>query len=168
MVATATPHPASRSTLKTARVALAVEQRLSRWHRDAANRARPFDLGVSRLLDSLATEREQQYGRLLSLARAMFGTLCDSGSACRRRLRHSLRGNFFALDRRDAVSLVQWAARLEQRAGRFYERCALVEGLPQLRLLYQELSHSGTQRAEVLHEAVSGFERPWRNHTPSQ
>lgn len=149
-------HP-HRSTLKIARTALVVERYLMRFHRDAANRIYPYDPGISQLLDALATERDQQRSQLQSLLHALFGTLADINSPCRRRLRNLAGGHFFVIDRSGALTLLKRAARLEQRASLFYAQCADNERYMQLHRLYRHLARYDAQRTEVLMDAAQTF-----------
>lgn len=146
-----------RPPRRTASLALAVELRLTRFYADSANRLRPFDLGVSQLLDMLALEREQQQRELWALARAMFGTLSTVETLCRRLVRSPVSRHFFILDPHDAALLLTQAQRYEGRASRFYDRCAAAERYPQLQQLYQRIGHCGSSREEVLAEAVEGL-----------
>lgn len=145
------------SSLTTASFILAAEERLAHYYRELANRLRPFDRGVSQLLEVLAQEREQQRRQVRRLAHAMFGTVRLRDQGGRRRLRHPPARHFFVLGWNDAVTLVQRAARLERRTSRLYGRCATRELYPQLRHLYWNLGECNERRAEVLAEAIEGF-----------
>ncbi|KAA3627024.1 MAG: hypothetical protein DWQ09_14220 [Proteobacteria bacterium] len=149
--------PALYLPQKTVGLAIGAELRLARFYRESANRLRPFDLGISHLLDMLVLEREQQRRELGSLAQAMFGALRIVSGPCRRRARYPAIDHFFVLSPNDATALMGRAVRFERCAGRFHNRCAALERVPQLHQLYRRFSESDGKRAEVLEEAIEGL-----------
>lgn len=144
------------SSLKTASLALACEQRLVDFYSESAARMRPYDASICQLFDDLKWERNQQRRRLDDLTRAMFGALRVVTLQSRQKKPAS--PHFFVLARHEAVALLEKATLFECYASRFHARCIASEHYPQLQQIYRLFAESDKRRELTLQETVEKLE----------